>query len=313
MTSSVDAVVVSYNVRQLLLECLSSLVAARDAGELARIIVVDNDSSDGSADAARAYDPAIEVIEAPNDGYGSGANIGIAVSDADMVLVLNPDTVVRPGAIGAMAGWLDARPDFAMAGPRLVQPDGTTQSSRRRFPRPYTPLFESSLVEEWWPGNLVARAYHLAGTPDDVEQEVDWVVGAAILVRKIAIQQVGAFDPSFRMYAEEVEWCWRLRRHGWRTGFVAAAEIVHHESASASQDLPRRLREFNDSRIQLTERLYGSGWARVIAAGIRVDYAIRLLRESAKWLLGHRRDLRRARMRFYADALRRSPQRRGGS
>ncbi|MCO5176043.1 MAG: glycosyltransferase family 2 protein [Thermomicrobiales bacterium] len=312
MAGKVDAVVVSYNVRDLLLECLASLIGSKAAGELARIIVVDNASSDGSAEAAGAFDPAIEVIEAPNDGYGSGANVGIAVSDAEMVMVLNPDTVVRVGAIATLTAWLDAHPDFAIAGPRLVRPDGTTQSSRRTFPRPYTPLFESSIVEEWWPGNPVARDYHLADSADDVDQEVDWVVGAAVLVRKIAIQQVGAFDPSFRMYAEEVEWCWRLRQHGWRTSYVAAAEIVHHESASASQDLPRRLREFDDSRIQLTERLFGATWARLVSIGIRTDYAIRLLRESAKWLLGHRRDLRRARMRFYADALRRGPQRRGG-
>lgn len=301
----VDAVVVSYNVRDLLLECLASLIAAREAGELARIVVVDNASSDGSATAARAADPCVEVVEAENRGYGAGANVGIAMTDAEYVLVLNPDIVVPPGSVAALANWLDAHPWHAVAGPRLRRPDGSIQPSRRRFPRPYTPLFESSLIEECWPDNPVAARYHLDDAPDDIEQDVDWVVGAAMLVRRAAIVQVGGFDESFRMYAEEVEWCWRFRRHGWRVGFVPSAEIVHHEGASAAQDVPRRQADFDASRVRLTERLHGAGWARIIEVAILADYAARLLRESAKWLIGHRRDLRRARMDFYAAALRR--------
>ncbi|HMM43344.1 MAG TPA: glycosyltransferase family 2 protein, partial [Thermomicrobiales bacterium] len=155
------------------------------------------------------------------------------MTDAEYALVLNPDTVVPAGAVATLTVWLDAHPHHAVAGPRLRRPDGSVQPSRRRFPRPWTPLFESSLVEEWWPGNPVAAHYHLSDVPDDREQDVDWVVGAAMLVRRAAIVQAGGFDESFRMYAEEVEWCWRFRCHGWRTGFVPAAEIVHHEGAVA--------------------------------------------------------------------------------
>lgn len=301
----VDAVVVSYNVRALLLECLASLVAAREAGEINRIVVVDSASADGSAAAARAADPHIEVIEVENRGYGAGANVGIASTDGEYVMVLNPDTVAPAGAIRTLTTWLDAHPDHAIVGPRLRRPDGSVQPTRRRFPQRLTPVFESSVIEEWWPENPVAARYHLAAWPDDVEQDVDWVVGAAMLTRRSAIDQVGAFDESFRMYAEEVEWCWRLRRHGWRIGFVPTAEIIHHEGASAGQDLPRRLAEFDTSRVQLTERLHGVGWARVVRSAILLDYTIRLLRELAKGLLGHRRDLRRARVRFYFAALRR--------
>lgn len=299
----VDVVVVSYNVRPLLLDCLASLVAAREAGEIGRIVVVDNASNDGSASAARAANPAIEVIDAENHGYGTGANIGITRTGAKYILVLNPDTVVPAGSIATLTRWLDAHPDHAVAGPRLRRPDGSIQSSRRRFPRPWTPLFESSIVEQWWPSNPIAASYHVTGVSDDIEQDVDWVVGAAMLARRTAIAQVGGFDQSFRMYAEEVDWCWRFRRHGWRIGFVPTAEIIHYEGASAAQDLPRRLAEFDASRVQLTRRLHGVGWSRVVRAAILMDYAIRLLLETAKWLIGHRRDLRQARIRFYAAAF----------
>ena len=309
MTPKVDAVVVSYNVRDLLVECLASLVVAQAAGEIARIVVIDNGSSDGSADAARRAGPNIQVVEAENHGYGAGANAGIARSDAEYVLVLNPDTVIPAGSIATLTAWLDAHPSHAVVGPRLRRPDGSIQSSRRRFPRPWTPIFESSVIEEWWPRNPVATSYHLSDRSDDVVQDVDWIVGAAMLVRRAAFEQAGGFDESFRMYAEEVEWCWRFQRHGWRVGFVPTTEIVHHEGASAAQDLPRRLAEFNASRVQLTGRLYGRRWESVVRVAILLDYVIRLSRESAKWLLGNRRQLRMERMRFYAAALRRGVRR----
>jgi N-acetylglucosaminyl-diphospho-decaprenol L-rhamnosyltransferase len=302
--STVSAIVVSYNVLELLLECVASLVAAQVDGELVEIIVVDSASSDGSAAAVRERFPSVMVIEAPNRGYGAGANRGIAASNGDYVFVLNADTVMPAGAILALSAWLDAHPTTAVVGPRLRHPDGSVQPSRRRFPTRWTPLFESTILQEWWPDNPWVRRYYLADTSGDIAHELDWLVGAALLVRREAIERVGGFDEAFRMYAEEVEWCWRFRRHGWKVAYVSDADVIHHEGASTNQDVPRRQLDFDRSRVLLMERMYGRRDARVIRAALLGNYGLHLARECAKWMLGHRRELRRQRVRFYVGVLR---------
>jgi N-acetylglucosaminyl-diphospho-decaprenol L-rhamnosyltransferase len=304
MSGRVAAVVVSYNVRELLLACLRSLEDARQRGELTTIVVVDNASHDGSAEAARACFPGMTVIDAPNDGYGAGANRGIAVTSEPYVLILNPDTVVQPGSVAELSRYLDEHHHVALVGPLLRYPDNSVQPTRRRFPGRLTPLFESTVVEEWWPGNPWARAFHMRDEPSDRPEEVDWVVGAAMLVRRAAVEQAGGFDDAVRMYSEEVEWCWRLRQHGWSIAWNPAAEIIHHEGASSGQNIFARQVEFDTSRVRLARRMYGPGTATVIRLGLLAGYALQIAREGLKWLLGHKRELRRQRIGHYAGALR---------
>jgi N-acetylglucosaminyl-diphospho-decaprenol L-rhamnosyltransferase len=302
--SDVAVVVVSYNTRELLLACVESLSRVREAGEIAEIVVVDSGSTDGSPTAAREMLAKDDVIVIPNRGYGAAANVGIGATTAPYVLVLNADTVVPVGAIGRLARRLDDCTGCAVAGPRLRYPDGSVQPTRRRFPTRLTPLFESTIIEEWWPANRWVRAYRMEDVPEDAVQEVDWLVGAALLVRRVAIEEVGGFDAAFRMYSEEVEWCWRFRRNGWRVLYVPEAEIMHYEGASTSQDVPTRQRDFDQSRVQLMERMYGRGYARVVRYALLSGYAAYIARDGLKWLAGHRRELRRKRMRLYAELIR---------
>lgn len=295
----VDVVIVSYNVRDLLLDCVESIVAARGAGEVASIVVVDNASSDGSADAVRSRFPQTRVIDAPNNGYGAGANRGIEVTCHPYVLVINPDTTVPPGTITTLVAYLDDHPWTAMAGPLLRHPDGSVQSSMRRFPSRLTPIFESTIFEEWWPDNRWVRRYRMSDASGNISQKVDWIVGAAMLVRREAIDQVGGFDESFWMYSEEVEWCWRFRRHGWQIASVPGAEVTHHEGASSAQDIPRRQIEFDASRVRLMGVMYSARWAAIVRRMLVLCYLLAWVRELGKWLLGHRRELRRERMRLY--------------
>jgi GT2 family glycosyltransferase len=299
----VSAIVVSYNVRELLLACLESLAAAQRRGELDEIVVVDNASADGSAEAAREAYPTATILEAANDGFGAGANLGMSTSTGAYMLVLNPDTVVHPGAIAALADHLDWRPRCAIAGPRLRRPDGSHQPTRRRFPGRITPFFESSIIEEWWPDNRWARALHMRDCADRA-QEVDWLVGAALCVRRAAVARVGGFDASYRLYSEEVEWCWRMRRHGWTIDYVPCAEIMHHEAASTRQDVSRTRIEFDRSRIRLARQLYGASGAALARTAIVLNAALLGGREALKWLAGHRRDVRRRRVAFYLHAAR---------
>src|SRR5690606_25005148 len=135
-------------------------------------------------------------------------------------------------------------------------------------------------------------------------QMVDWVVGAAMMVRASAVEQGGGFDERFRMFAEETEWAYRLRRNGWRTVYVPSAAMTDIGGASTSQDVPRRQLDFDSSRVELHRRLYGPLMATIVAGGLRVNYLAHIARESAKWLIGHRRELRTERIRFYARCLR---------
>ncbi len=300
---SVTAVVVSYNVRALLMACLHSLQQVRAAGYLDDIIVVDNASSDGSPQAVRECFANITVIDAPNRGYGAGANLGVQASNGDYVLILNPDTVVPPETVKRLVSHLEANPDIAVCAPRLRYPNGELQPSRRRFPQRLTPVFESTVFQQWCPANPWSRRYHLEDRAEPSVQDVDWLVGACLMVRSEAIERVGGFDESFWMYCEEIEWCWRFKRHGWRVSYVPDVEIVHHEGASSAQDVPRRQLAFDRSRIELQRRLYGRAIAGLVLAGIKLGYVIQLLIEAAKWLMGHRRDLRAQRVRFYAGLL----------
>ena len=302
--SSVDAIVVSFNVKTLLLKCLSSLEHARAASPLSRIIVVDNDSRDGSAESVARSFPQAELIRSANVGYGAGANQGLAVANANYLLILNPDTEVPAETVSGLSAYLDEHPDVAVAGPRMRYPDGTIQSSRRRFPRRLTPVLESTAFEQWWPGNPWVRHYRMLDRPEHEVQTVDWLVGACLLLRKDAIDRVGGFDPAFWMYGEEVEWCWRFRRHGWKIAYLPHLEITHHEGASSSQNIARRQLAFDRSRVELQRRLHGDRVARICAAGIQTGYTVQMTVELLKFAVGHRRALRRQRMGEYLSLIR---------
>lgn len=298
-----DAIVVNYNTRELLASCVQSLKTLRQAGEIQRIIVVDSESADDSAEHIRERFPDVEVLEVPNRGYGAAANAGIARSRARYYLVLNADTFVPPGSVTRLAAMLDGYEKLGIVGPRLMLPNGDIQPSRRRFPDRLTPLFESTIIQEWWPSNPWTRRYYVEDSPEGRTQLVDWVVGAAMMVRAAAVDQVGGFDETFRMFAEEAEWAHRMRRLGWRTAYVPSATITHIGGVSTSQDVPRRQLDFDASRVEFHRRLYGSLMASLVAAGLRANYLAHIARESAKWLIGHRRELRSDRIRLYARCL----------
>lgn len=301
--STVSAVVVSYNTRDLLRDCVESLIVAQRAGEIDEIVVVDSGSSDGSAGMARSLVGERHVVEVENRGYGAAVNTGTELTTGRYVLVLNADTTVPAGTIRELADHLDTHEWCAVAGPRLRYPDGRTQPTRRRFPARLTPLLESTIVEEWWPGNRWARRYRMHDVPCAGCQQVDWLVGAALLLRRSAIEQVGGFDSAFRMYSEEVDLCWRLRQRGWRVSYVPHVDIIHHEGASTGQNIPARQFDFDVSKVRLAERMYGRRYATLIRSGLLAGYALNLIRESSKWVLGHRRDLRRQRVTLYARLL----------
>jgi GT2 family glycosyltransferase len=261
-------VIVNWNVRDLLAACLDSvyLDLAQSGGSLRAVVcVVDNASTDGSVEMLRAQFPRTLRIESDNLGMGAGNNRGLRALQAQAApfafLVLNPDTVVRPGALRHLLAVMRSRPRAGVVAPKLVNPDGTLQHSGFRFPglgQAVLDLFPppprlARLTTSALNGRYPAAAY-FSGQPF----QVDHTLGAAFLVRAAAITEVGLFDETFQMYCEEIDWQWRLALAGWERWVAPAAEIMHHGGQSTRQAIASSLLQLWTSRRRLYQRYQGA-------------------------------------------------------
>jgi len=305
--ADLTVIVVSWNVRDLLRRCLASLSASPSAASPRieiEIIVVDNASADGSADMVRAEFPQVRLIaNDENRGFTAANNQGLAASQGRHLLLLNPDTEIVGDALATMVGYMDAHPRIGALGPQLRYPDGRLQPSRRRFPTFATALVESTVIQQWWPDNRLLQRYYMADTPDDAVQPADWLVGACLLVRRQAYEQIGGLDEGFFMYSEELDWCKRLKDAGWEVVYLPTATIIHHEGKSSEQVAPARHIYFQSSKVRYFRLHHGPLQAEVLRYFLLTTYVYQMLREGFKWLLGHKRPLRAERMRAYRQVL----------
>jgi N-acetylglucosaminyl-diphospho-decaprenol L-rhamnosyltransferase len=233
--SRIAVVVVNHETRDHLRACLETV---REAGP-AEVVVVDNASRDGSVEMVREGFPEVRLLaNADNPGYGAASNRGIAACRAPYVLLLNSDTRLRPGALAALAAELDRHPRTGIAGPRLLNPDGTRQPSCFPFLTPFNVLAMNTYlnrVVRYAPGLRRRFRPVYSAIPGG---EVPWVKGAALGVRREAFAAVGGFDETYFLYAEEMDLCWRLRAAGWEIRFTPEAEVVHEEGASTGRLRP---------------------------------------------------------------------------
>jgi N-acetylglucosaminyl-diphospho-decaprenol L-rhamnosyltransferase len=298
-----SVIIVNWNVRDLLRRCLHSILANLPACQL-EIIVVDNGSTDGSPEMVRTEFPQVHLLANPdNRGFTGANNQGLAVARGRYVLLLNPDTEVVGDALETLVAFADVHPDVGVVGPQLLNPDGTVQSSRRRFPTLATALLESTWLQPYAPRRLLAR-YYVLDRPDDEVQDVDWVTGAALMARREAVEQVGPLDEGFFMYSEELDWCRRFRAAGWRVVYLPTARVIHHEGKSSEQVLPARHIHFQTSKIRYFRKYHGPAAAEVLRLVLLGNYLWQIGVEGAKWLLGHKRPLRAERIAAYRQVVR---------
>jgi len=263
MTHSVQVCIVNYNTREHLRTCLEGLSTESSSRP---IIVVDNASPDGSAAMVQREFPDVKLIaNSVNLGFGAAANQAIALCESAYMLLLNSDTRVQPGAVQALAAYLDRCPRAAIVGPKLLNSDGTLQRSSRRFPGTLAWLFDNQL------GGRLARSLGLrAGKmlhawAHDHARPVPWVIGAAMAMRVEPVRQVRGFDPGFFLYCEEIDLCMRLRKSGWEVHFTPDATIAHVGGASTPGDR----RDLNRHMIASTLRLYRLHYGKLRAAMLR--------------------------------------------
>ena len=199
--------VVNHEAGDVLLGCVASLRAEG----VTEVTVVDNASSDRSAEALVAVDATVRLVQTgTNLGYGTAANRGLAVSACEFVLVSNPDVVVHPGALAALVAAFDADPTLAIAGPTVLEPDGSRYPSARRFPS-LVDAAGHALLGDLVPQNPFTRRYRMGYLDAEAMTDVDWVSGACFLARRRALEELGGFDESYFMYAEDTDLCWRAR------------------------------------------------------------------------------------------------------
>lgn len=321
-------VILSWNVRALLRACLLSLPLGQTIPERPErgaegallsdsrrtkaaghhpnieVIVVDAASSDGSAEMVRAEFPGVKLVESDeNLGYTRGNNLGLRAATGRYVLILNPDTEVVGDALSQILAYMDAHPRVGVLGPQLLYPDGDIQSTRRRFPSLATGFFESTWFQPLAPRRLLDH-YFARDLPDDQIAEVDWVVGAALLVRRETYEQVGGFDESFFMYSEEMDWCRRMKTAGWQVVYFPPARIVHHEAKSSAQVPAATHIRFNSSKVRYFRKYHGPLAAEALRWFLLGNFAFQLVLEWAKGLMRHKREMRAERVRAYWQVLR---------
>jgi N-acetylglucosaminyl-diphospho-decaprenol L-rhamnosyltransferase len=225
-------VIVTFNSAREIDACLASLAADSSAVDR-EILLIDNASSDGTAASVRAQWPGVRVLDAGrNLGFAGGSNLGIRQTFGELVLLLNPDTVVEPGALGELVEALDSRADAAVAGPRLVDASGRAELSFGGMIGPFTELRRKLLVK----GNDLGVPV-VSGYVDRLTRqirEVDWVSGACLLVRRADAEAVGLMDERYFMYAEDVDFCAAIRARGRKVLFAPSAEVVHLRGRSVS-------------------------------------------------------------------------------
>jgi GT2 family glycosyltransferase len=241
----VSAIVVSFNVRDLLLDCLRAFYACSDVP--AEAVIVDNASTDGSAEAvAREFPEAKLIRQRVNVGFGRANNAGLQQAEGRFVMLLNPDVTVMPGCVGRMADFLLVRPDAGAVGPRLQRPDGALDlAARRGFPTPAAAFYRLSGLSKAFPTSERFNRYNMGHLPPTETHEMDSGTAACLMIRRAAIDRVGFFDPDYFMYGEDLDLCYRLKTGGWKIFFLPTARAVHLKGSSTRQESGRMLWEFH--------------------------------------------------------------------
>jgi hypothetical protein len=232
MMTPVAVVIVNYNTCELLRPCLATLQSEAPT----ETIVVDNASSDGSAEMVRSDFPWVLLqANTTNRGYGAAANQAMAGCTAKYVLLLNSDTRLQPGALESLSAYLDQHPQAAIVGPRIVNLDGTLQPSCYPFPTVLNTLFVNSHLGHVIRSVPGLRDRYLPAWSHSHARVVPWVLGAALAIRRQAFESVAGFDEAFFLYYEEVDLCYRLYAAGWQVHFAPVTTVVHVGAASTSQ------------------------------------------------------------------------------
>jgi len=271
----VSTVVVSYNTREMTLDCLRAITSTGSDQRL-EIFAVDNNSGDGSAAAIREAFPDVTlIVNERNLGFGAANNQAMRLATGEFVLLVNSDAFVKTGSVEAMLDCMHRNPRAGVVGPRLVNHDGSLQRSCFRFPSPGQAWRENLWLTKLFGSESKLGDYRRWG--HDFEREVDWVVGACLLVRREAVETVGDFDEEFFMYGEETDWQRRMRDAGWRIFFTPTAEVTHLGGESGKAEQAKISQSFFNSLDRYELKHHGVWGLLALRAAMAVGCLLRLV------------------------------------
>ena len=251
----VSVVIVNWNTRDELSDCLTSVLAS-DA-IVPEIIVVDNASCDGSVAVVQGEFPLVRIIRnEKNLGFARASNQGIEASRGRYVLLLNPDCIVYPGAFSQIVQFGDANPDVGIFGVRILNPDGSVFESCRRFPTLAAGVFRNAILARLFPNNPYTREYLMADWNHDTAREVDWVSGAALVMRRELLEDIGRLDERFFMYCEDVDIAYRAKERNWRVMYYPDAAVMHLRARSSDQNPVPMIVAFHRSMYAFFDKHY---------------------------------------------------------
>jgi GT2 family glycosyltransferase len=237
MGKDISIVIVNYRVKNLLERCLTSISESRD-GSSCEIIVVDNNSKDGSVELLKQNFPEVKLIEnQQNRGFSFACNQGVEKSSGRYVLLLNPDTIFPETGLKKVLDFMDSNPEAGICGPKMVDLRGNLLYSCRSFPSFLTSISSSqSFLFRLFPRNPLSGRYLLKDLNHSRIQEVDWVSGSCLLARKKMLERIGLLDESYFIYVEDVDLCYRAHKAGWRIFYLPEVTFVHQVGQSTSQN-----------------------------------------------------------------------------
>ena len=253
----VSIVILSWNTRELLANCLQS-IADDPLAPSHEVIVVDNASEDGSREMVRDRFPDVRLLVNPvNLGFGAGNNTAIPVAQGRYVLFLNSDTLVHAGALAGLVAYADARPAVGIVGPKLLNDDGSLQYSCRRYPTLGAGFFRNTPLGRLFPKNRFASDYLMQEWPHQESIDVDWVSGAALMIRREVLDETKGFDEDFYFYCEDLELCWRVNHSGkWKVSYYPHAVVTHSIGRSSDKAPTRMTWEFHRSQYLFYRKHY---------------------------------------------------------
>ena len=294
-------IIVSYNTKDLLVDCISSVYRSTDGLDF-EILVIDNASADGSAAEVKAKFPGVRVVSNQvNRGFAAASNQGMQLMRGEYALLLNPDSQVPSRSLAKMVRYLEENQSVGIIGCKVLNPDGTLQPSAFPLPR-LKDLVLSGFAVGWAPwGRRLQRLCSRPYLPRKGPVEVGWVSGSCLMIRRETIDRIGLLDENFFLYSEDVDWCIRAKREGWAVVYYPDAAVVHHGGQSAEQNLALKISAFYGKRLYFGRKHFG----RLAHLILRLASCFEL---ATKWIvvagvLKLDSDEKRARLQGYRQAL----------
>jgi GT2 family glycosyltransferase len=265
-------IVINWNTKEDLLHCLESIFKM-GTGIQREVIVVDNGSRDGSGVEVKKAFPVVHLIQNDrNIGFAKATNQGFKNSSGRYVLLLNPDTQVKEGAIERFISFMDTHSDAGLSGAQLLNENGSKQNSIANFPSIATELLNKSLLRWLFPKRFPGKGREYSGPI-----EVDSVIGACMMVRREALDQVGLLDEGYFLFLEETDWCYRMKKAGWKIYHVPQAEVYHFQGRSAETVKKRAKVEFYRSRYHFFKKNRGHFQWIILLMGLMIRLGFQLL------------------------------------